>query len=583
MTDTAESMDVVPVAPRWRDSIRRPIGSFAWFLGAWFGWVSLYPTLLPRSVMIQGVITALSVTLGIAFGTLIAWLVRLGWRVAHRSVPTLSDDRGRLIVLGLTVIGVVAGVPWWYVRQNSQRDLVSMEPLGWSSILVMPVYAVIVGAILFVIGRSVAHLVGRLDRGVVKVVPRWAATVVTVLIVGTLASILAQEVVWKSFVNWANDVYSTFDTTTPEGIDQPTSPLRAGGPGSLVTWDSLGYEGRNFAGGGPTSTELQQFAGADAVVVEPIRVYVGIDSVDVPSDSSTLPVTQAELAVAELDRTDAWSRSVLAVVTVTGTGWVDPWFAASLEYMNAGDTAIVATQYSFLPSWISFLVDLDKAADSGRATVDAVVSKWRTLPADARPRLIVDGISLGTYGSEHAFNGPTLDDSIGSALADVDAVLYAGPTFMNPIWNQVVDGRAPSSPSWQPVVGDGRSVLAMNRPQDPGVAPNGGARLAGRHVVYLTQPSDPVTWAGYASLWSKPTWMRGERGYDVPDGTMWFPVVTMVQEVFDLMAGFSTPPGHGHNYNASIVYGVAAVAAPEGWTQDDSGRLTAVLVDADSE
>ena len=71
--------------------------------------------------------------------------------------------------------------------------------------------------------------------------------------------------------------------------------------------------------------------------------------------------------------------------------------------------------------------------------------------------------------------------------------------------------------------------------------------------------------------------MRGERGYDVPTGTLWFPGVTMVQEVFDLMAGFSTPPGHGHNYNASIVEGTAAVAAPDGWTAADSARLTDLL------
>ena len=570
MTESSET------SLRWRDAMRKPVGSFAWLLAAWCGWVSLYPTLLPRTAMIQGVITALSITLGLAFGTLIAWLVRLAWKLAKRPVPTIPKRRGRTLLYLMTVFGLIIGLPWWFVRQNAQRDLVSMDPIGLDSVIVLVIVGLLVGGVLFVIGRSVARLVQRIDRGVVRLMPRWAARIVTVAVVALLVSFVAQDVVWKTFVNWANNVYSNFDTGTPPGIEQPTTALRSGGPGSLVAWDSLGYEGRNFAGGGPSTQQLQAFAGGGATVKEPIRAYVGIESVDVSSDSSLLPEAQAERAVAELDRTNAWDRSVLAVVTVTGTGWVDPWFAASLEYMNRGDTAIVATQYSYLPSWISFLVDLDKAAASGRATVDAVVSKWRTLPVDHRPRLIVDGISLGTYGSEHAFNGATLEQSVGNALADVDGVLYAGPTFMNPIWMQVVDGREPTSPSWKPVIGHGLSVHAWNRPQDASAELSGG-RLPGRNLLYLTQPSDPVTWAGYSSLWSKPTWMRGQRGYDVPSGTLWFPGVTMVQEVFDLMAGFSTPPGHGHNYNASIVYGVAGIGAPSGWTSADSARLSQLL------
>lgn len=570
MTESSET------SLRWRDAMRKPVGSFAWLLAAWCGWVSLYPTLLPRTAMIQGVITALSITLGLAFGTLIAWLVRLAWKLAKRPVPTIPKRRGRTLLYLMTVFGLIIGLPWWFVRQNAQRDLVSMDPIGLDSVIVLVIVGLLVGGVLFVFGRSVARLVQRIDRGVVRLMPRWAARIVTVAVVALLVSFVAQDVVWKTFVNWANNVYSNFDTGTPPGIEQPTTALRSGGPGSLVAWDSLGYEGRNFAGGGPSTQQLQEFAGGGATVKEPIRAYVGIESVDVSSDSSLLPEAQAERAVAELDRTNAWDRSVLAVVTVTGTGWVDPWFAASLEYMNRGDTAIVATQYSYLPSWISFLVDLDKAAASGRATVDAVVSKWRSLPVDHRPRLIVDGISLGTYGSEHAFNGATLEQSVGNALADVDGVLYAGPTFMNPIWMQVVDGREPTSPSWKPVIGHGLSVHAWNRPQDASAELSGG-RLPGRNLLYLTQPSDPVTWAGYSSLWSKPTWMRGQRGYDVPSGTLWFPGVTMVQEVFDLMAGFSTPPGHGHNYNASIVYGVAGIGAPSGWTSADSARLSQLL------
>ena len=133
---------------------------------------------------------------------------------------------------------------------------------------------------------------------------------------------------------------------------------------------------------------LKSFAGPTADVKEPIRVYTGLRSAPTPD-------ARAALAVQELERTGAFDREVLAVVTVTGTGWVDPDAARSLEYEHAGNTAIVAQQYSYLPSWISFLVDADKAAATGEALNNAVYQRWSQLPADHRPKLIVFGLSLG--------------------------------------------------------------------------------------------------------------------------------------------------------------------------------------------
>ena len=70
---------------------------------------------------------------------------------------------------------------------------------------------------------------------------------------------------------------------------------------------------------------------------EPIRVYAGLRSA--PDARTPRP----HLAVEELERTGAFDREVLAVVTVTGTGWVDPDAAQSLEYEHNGNTAIVGS------------------------------------------------------------------------------------------------------------------------------------------------------------------------------------------------------------------------------------------------
>ena len=76
--------------------------------------------------------------------------------------------------------------------------------------------------------------------------------------------------------------------------------------------------------------------------------------------------TKAALAVEDLQRAGGFQRKNLVVVTTTGSGWVDPALVDSFEYLSGGDCATVAIQYSYLPSWISYLVDQSKALAAGR-------------------------------------------------------------------------------------------------------------------------------------------------------------------------------------------------------------------------
>ena len=110
--------------------------------------------------------------------------------------------------------------------------------------------------------------------------------------------------------------------------------------------------------------------------MDPIRVYVGLES-------SSDPEKRADLAVQELVKMGAFNRKVLAVGTTTGTGWIDENAADPLEYMFNGDTAIVATQYSYLPSWLSFLVDKSRAKAAGVTLFDAVYAEWLKHPAES--------------------------------------------------------------------------------------------------------------------------------------------------------------------------------------------------------
>ncbi|GAA3384710.1 alpha/beta-hydrolase family protein [Cryptosporangium minutisporangium] len=121
----------------------------------------------------------------------------------------------------------------------------------------------------------------------------------------------------------------------------------------------------------------------------PIRVYVGLDTAPTSRE-------RAALAVRELQRTGAFHRETLCLVTTTGTGWVNPQAVDPLEYMYRGDTALAAMQYSYLPSPISFLTDEERAREAARDLFDQVYAVWSRLPRTERPKLLVFGESFGT-------------------------------------------------------------------------------------------------------------------------------------------------------------------------------------------
>jgi uncharacterized membrane protein len=251
-------------------------------------------------------------------------------------------------------------------------------------------------------------------------------------------------------------------------------------------------------------------------------------------------------------------------VTTTGTGWVDPAASDSLEYEYNGDTAMVGIQYSYLPSWMSFLVDQVKARDAGRALFDAVYGTWAQRPPDARPRLLVFGESLGTFGGEAAFSG----------LADIqnrtDGVLWAGPPNFNALTRQVVEGRDEGSPEWLPVIDQGTTVRFADEAPDLAAPPGTWGRP---RVGYLQNASDPIVWWSPRLVLGHPDWLRGERAPDVSPSMVWIPFVTFWQVTADLVFATGVPDGHGHRYEADYVDGWAAVTQPPGWTAEDTQRL----------
>jgi uncharacterized membrane protein len=231
-------------------------------------------------------------------------------------------------------------------------------------------------------------------------------------------------------------------------------------------------------------------------------------------------------------------------------------------------------QYSYLPSWISTLLDKQKAQDAGNALYDAVWQRWKELPAEDRPQLVAFGLSLGAFGGESAFVGDDARSSVANLVERTQGALWVGSPNETQMWRQITGAREPGSPVWEPLYDGGTTVRFETRGPDPNKLP---ATWDEPRILFLQHPSDPVTFWGPSWWWEKPEWMDQPRGYDVAQKGGWFPIVTGTQGVFDLMAGFSAPPGYGHDYRLDYVNGWSQVAPPDGWTDADSTRLEQFL------
>jgi uncharacterized membrane protein len=551
---------------RWlgRCRVAGPIGALVLFAAA------LGPSLTPRPPSFQGAAAGLCAAAGYAIGAFVGWLLRrLG---VPAVIPERWQRRGWWAFGAVALVVVIAALAVSATWQRQVRDLMGMPQPGSEHPLLVLGVAALVLVLLVGLGRGLRAAVRALTRPIARVLPPLAARLLSATAVAVLLVLLVDGVLGGAVRGALSAAYETLDDDTYAWTSAPTAAERSGSPASAQAWDTLGREGRRFVATGPTADDLAAFdatIGVERPVKEPIRVYAGRTS------GHDLDAVAANV-VAELDRTDAWDRSVLVVATTTGTGWIDPPAAAALELEWGGDTAIAAMQYSYLPSWVSFVGDRETPQQAGRALFEAVRARWLEQPADHRPLLLVFGISLGSYGSQGAFT------SLADATERTDGAVWTGTPSFTPLWGQLTADRDAGSRQIDPVYDEGRSVrwgVALEHDQGAPLDP-GDASWATPRVVYLQHASDGVTWWSTDLLLHRPDWSREPRGADVLDSVHWVPVASFVQVGIDLFVAGDVPSGHGHNFAVEYADAWASVAPPEGWTDDDTAALRTTIADA---
>ncbi|MBE1204887.1 alpha/beta hydrolase [Aminobacter carboxidus] len=528
-------------------------------LGTLFFAASLTPTLIPRNYLTQGVLSGLSAAVGYGCGFFLRWL----WR--YLELPELKARilRGGKLFATLAC-GIVGLVFLWRAAewQNSIRSLMQLDPVDTAHPLEVGAIALVTFVVLVALGRLFKLTLVFVSEKLRRFVPMRVSYVIGTTIAVLLFWSAADGIIFRYGLRVMDSSFQRLDELMPPETQQPSDPGRTGSSASLVRWQDLGRMGRSYIASGPSAADIGKLTGKPARA--PVRVYVGLQSGDTPQQ-------RARLALEELKRAGGFERSTLVIVTPTGTGWVDEQAIDPIEFLHNGDVASVATQYSYLASWLSLLVEPGYGADQSRALFTEIYGYWHTLPRQTRPKLYLFGLSLGALSTE-------LSNELFEVLGDpYQGALLSGPPFASRIWRSITDDRNPGTPEWLPAFRDGSYVrfTAQNNALDIPGAQWGPLRL-----VYLQYASDPIVFYETHALYREPDWMKTPRGPDVSPELRWYPVVTFLQLTLDIAMATTAPMGYGHVYAAEhYIDAWMQVADITDWSPNDVARLKQHFID----
>jgi uncharacterized membrane protein len=327
----------------------------------------------------------------------------------------------------------------------------------------------------------------------------------------------------------------------------------SGGPGSLVAWAGMGRDGRLHAlasvrpqplldrPAGVPDLSIETVMGTSARAA-PVQVYVGLDNA---------PTRRArvDLAIAELERTGAFDRSLLVLVSPTGTGYVNYVAVAALQYLALGDVATVTLQYSRRPSPLS-LGMVSAAREQNRLLWLRVLQRLRDRPGP-RPRIVLFGESLGAHTSQDVF---LHWGTLGLDAMGIDRALWIGTPYGSKWMRQVTRGDRLDV--------DADAVAVVNdHPQFTALAEQRGSVP---RFVLLSHDNDGVTKFGPDLLWYPPDWLGPSRPRPepvvagsprgIPPAMRWRPLTTFFQSLVDMKNAQTSGPfgAWQHDYRADL-------------------------------
>ena len=324
---------------------------------------------------------------------------------------------------------------------------------------------------------------------------------------------------------------------------QPTTPYVSGGVGSHVGYETLSRQGARHVNTFIRPEWIERTMGEPAKS-HPIRIFVGLDSAPSPEE-------RVELAMKELDRTDAFDRGVLLVVSPTGTGYVNYQAVEALEYLTRGDCATVTLQYSKRPSPMS-LGRVEVGRNQNEMLFLALWERLEKMEPSERPRLLLFGESLGAHTSQDAF---VHRGTRGMQDRGVDSALWIGTPFASEWKSEVLGPARPDTD--RAMIGRFNDITELEKLDD-----EAADRL---RYVMLTHNNDAVAYFGADLLLACPSWLGPpeSRPPGVPRTARYGPITTFLQTLVDMKNSMTVVPGvfeaKGHDYRADLARFVRAV------------------------
>lgn len=331
----------------------------------------------------------------------------------------------------------------------------------------------------------------------------------------------------------------------PAYLKKLSSTLVSGGKDSAVTWQSLSIQGRRYVSGAIAPNDIKRVMNS-SIAIQPIRIFVGIDSAKTEHQ-------RVNLAVQELERTGAFKRKIIMLISPTGTGYVNYVAVESAEYMSLGDIASVALQYSKRPSPMS-LDRVPQGREQFKMLLKEISKRIETLPKHERPKLCIFGESLGAWTSQDCFINQGTD---GLKFANVDKALWIGTPYGSKWKNQIFSKNR--SDVEKDLVGSFDNIQELKK------LPLSKQKKL--RYVMLTHDNDGVALFGISLLYQKPNWLTNpfDRSPTISKQQYYTSPGTFLMTLMDMKNSMNVIPGKfeasGHDYRAdlaefiSITYG----------------------------
>lgn len=512
-------------------------------------WGAVSPSLLPHSWWATAANVGVLQGMGHGFATVASQALR----------PVRSDEPRSLlpVPVRLAMTGVTAGVFVMSLRRRAhQEQLVESDEKFKVSRQILGVTLGTLGyGVVLLIGDAIQAFIDAINELLGKKLPPVASWPLAIAGGGALLILVGDQMVVRRFAVRVSRQAQELDREFMRGADQPKWPERSGSPDSAVDWNAMGRQGRAVVAGGPRKEDIERLVDGEAM--EPIRIFVGLDlgEEDTPDFEA-----MAAVAIKEMHRTGAFERSHIAVMSAAGTGWINDFHTSGFEFVTRGDSAVVAMQYSYLPSAYSYLADRKNPVHSSRVLIEAIRRELENIDPNDRPKLYVGGESLGAYGVSDAF------ETVEEFLEQTSGGVFTGTPGFASNHSYLTRHREKGSPQRLPLIDGGRHVRFTAHPAHLRHDFHGNAYRNSweePRFVFAQHASDPVVWWEPSLAWKAPDWLRepGSRGVPAPraqhldalDTMRWMPLVTYWQIGVDQLPSKDYPSPHGHNYHDETV------------------------------